>query len=257
MLCFLLPPSLSLSFSLSFAHLHFTSTDQRLTWDVDEYGVSVLQLFADQGNIADTQIWIPGYSLTLSTLLPSPLSFSLLFSSDAELYNGAESLVETPPLALLIYNDGRIYFSRPHVYKINCQFKGATYYPYSPISCEIDVGGWGQSGLFVAYDDRLGFTVSESDVDPEFKFVPSKIRSKTVQNFFPCCPDEPWPLVTFEVSLKSQSFVHTKSLVLTNMALVYLSFALFWLDLRLGVDLIALGATYVLSLVAVDFVSSG
>ena len=66
----------------------------------------MLPLFADQGNIADTQIWIP----------------------DAELYNGAESLVETPPLALLVYNNGRVYFSRPHVYKINCSFKGATFY---------------------------------------------------------------------------------------------------------------------------------
>ena len=194
----------------------------------------MLPLFADQGNIADTQIWIP----------------------DAELYNGAESLVETPALALLVYNDGRVYFSRPHVYKINCSFKGATFFPYSPIFCDIDLGGWGQSGIYVNYDDSLGFTVTDAEIDPEFKFVPSKITSTVVQNFFPCCPNEPWPLVTFKVALKSQSFIHTKSLVLTNLALVYLSFALFWLDLRHGVDLIALGATYVLSLVAVDFVSS-
>ena len=98
----------------------------------------MLPLFADQGNIADTQIWIP----------------------DAELYNGAESLVETPPLALLVYNNGRVYFSRPHVYKINCSFKGATFFPYSPIFCDIDLGGWGQSGIYVNYDDALGFTVT-------------------------------------------------------------------------------------------------
>ena len=197
--------------------------------------MAVLPLFADQGDIENTQIWIP----------------------DAELYNGAESLVETPALALLVYNDGRVYFSRPHVYKINCSFKGATYYPYSAIFCDIDIGGWGQSGLYVDYNDGLGFTTSDTEVDPEFKFVSEKTSSKTVVNYFPCCPNEPWPLVTYEVALKSQSFVHTKSLVLTNLALVYLSFALLWLDLRLGVDLIALGATYVLSLVAVDFVSSG
>lgn len=208
--------------------------DQRLTWSLQDYPVTVLPLFAHQGNIADTQIWIP----------------------DAELYNGAESLVETPALALLVYNDGRVYFSRPHVYKINCSFKGATYFPYSPIFCGIDIGGWGQSGIYVNYDDGLGFTVGEDEVDSEFKFVSKQITSEVQQNYFPCCPEEPWPLVTFKVALKSQSFIHTKSLVLTNLALVYLSFALFWLDLRLGIDLIALGATYVLSLVAVDFVSS-
>ena len=118
------------------------------------------------------------------------------------------------------------------------------------------VGGWENSGLKVMYDDGLGVDFESYEVDPQYKVSREKSTSSVINRYYPGYPNEPWPLIYFRIGLKSQDYVFTKSIILTNLAIVYLSFGLFWFDLKHKIELLGLGATYVLSLIAVDFVSS-
>ena len=43
---------------------------------------------------------------------------------------------------------------------------------------------------------------------------------------------------------------------MTNVALVYLNFATLWLDIVGRIELLGLGATYVLTMIAVDYIAS-
>ena len=129
-------------------------------------------------------------------------------------------------------------------------FEGASFYPYSVFQCKISIGGWGNSGWKVNYDDLNGVAIEAQSVDPEFTITTEKSYSEVLTNVYPCCPDEPWPIVNFYVGIKAQSLVYSRSLILTNLALVYLSFGLLWMDLKPKVDLLSLGSTYVLSMVS-------
>ena len=216
------------------AWLRMGWTDERLKWNITEYNVPVMNFDPTGGNFGASQIWIP----------------------DAELYAGAESLENAPSSPILVYPDGYAFWSRPHVYIIICTFIGAEFFPYSSFSCDLKLGGWGQSGLKVMYDDSLGVEILDLEVDPEFIINTKKTYSHVQTSFFPCCPNEPWPIVHFNIGIKSQDYMYTKSIIFTNMAFVYLSFGLFWFDLNYKLDLLSLGATYALSLVAVDFITS-
>ena len=148
------------------------------------------------------------------------------------------------------------YHSRPSTYSLLCSFKGANLFPYSIIYCDIELGGWSKSGSFVDYNGDLGINVEEYELNPEYSIVKSKSSVKVEQVYYPCCPNEPWPLVTFRIAMKTESFLYTKSLVLTNVALVYLNFATLWLDIVGRIELLGLGATYVLTMIAVDYIAS-
>ena len=208
--------------------------DERLKWNITEYNVPVLNLYASSENLESSQIWVP----------------------DAELYAGAESLENAPKSPILVYPNGYVFWSRPHVYQIICTFVGAELFPYSTFNCDFKIGGWGQSGLKVNYDDLLGVEIFNLEVNPEYIIDAKHTHSYVEVSYYSCCPNEPWPIVHFNIGMKSQDYMYTKSIIFTNMAFVYLSFGLFWFDLNFKLDLLSLGATYALSLVAVDFITS-
>ena len=217
------------------AWLRMSWMDKRLVWNESDFGnVSKTAFFGSPMDV-ESEIWVP----------------------DAEIYGAKDSLYEIPRKGVDVYSDGYCFYSRPAVYNILCTFENARLFPYDVFSCNVDIGGWGASGLKVMYNDDLGIKFETIDKQlSEYRLRFERTTSYTTIHYFSWCPDEPWPVVTFSVGLKASTFIYTKSLVVTNIALVYLNFALLWIDMDARVDLLSLGGGYVLAMVAVDFIST-
>ena len=236
--------------------------------------------------------WSADYSnltfATFSTNLESP---ARVWSPQFELYNGAESIsANSNPTREIVYGypGGSLYWSRPGILRALCAWRGLERFPYDEIECELEFGGWDRSGLQVNYTlaggepVELGGGSTATSAFSEYKIV--GWTTSTADFFYPCCPNEPWPVVKFKfkcaqhstpslviarcvfdpehqlaldldfrISRSTQYYV--RALVTPVISLTTLSFAAPFLDPK-GGERIGFGITAVLAMMAVNIITS-
>ena len=218
------------------AWLRLSWKDTRLAWEPSDYDYVNQTVFTGQPASDESEIWVP----------------------DLELMNAEESVYEVSRKNVQVWSDGTTFWSRPAIYKVICSFTDVEDFPYDTLSCVMDFSGWARSGLFVNYIPGdlvfLGSSAVNDDI-AEFNVNREGCRSFKTDYFYECCPDEPWPTISFEISAKRSSTPYTRGLVLPYVAITFMSFTTLWLDPDCG-ERIGYSATLFLSLIAVDFIAS-
>lgn len=217
------------------AWLRLSWNDPRLTWSPSSYGgVNQTTFYAEQMHPV-SEIWIP----------------------DLELYTQTASAYEAARKGISVGSDGSAFLSRPSLYKILCSFTDVQNFPYDKPCCVIDMGGWSQSGLTVNYlPGKLEFTTT-SAFNEDFVEFSANVPSSGVTSseyFFECCPNEPWPVISFNVCAVRSSSPYVRTIILPNIFITALSFLILWMDPCCG-ERLGYSATLLIALVATDFIT--
>ena len=201
--------------------LRTTWVDKRLSWDPKDYGnIEFLPSFAKSISAPEeTAIWVP----------------------DIKMYNSGDSLLSTlDPAAPMIHSDGSIFWSRPGRLDVLCKFSGLVAFPFDRLTCAVDFGGWSLSGRYQGIEllnggYELHDANDESSAGNTYQEYAINNVTVTVSNkTYPCCPDEPWPLVTYWVSLDRASFYYYNAIIVPGSVFAYLSFFAFFMSYKVG-----------------------
>lgn len=218
--------------------------DPRLTWDPQEYGniTKVWAWIADGGGGGETsEIWTP----------------------DIELWNLESGLSETlgDTYAKVNY-DGSIYWTRPGHLRPTCKFDGLNNFPFDKLSCQIEFGSWAFSGKYLRLVKggsdgdgwSLGGSATAGSTFNEFNFVEDGINcTEIVYPPFPISPEEDWPVLVYNVTVKRSWQPYTRGYILVQTMLNLIGFAAFWLPPSCG-ERMGLSITAMLAAVAADVV---
>jgi len=181
---------------------------------------------------------------------------------DLELVNQDDSLVDSfSPKQAQVYPDGTVFWSRVGSLNALCAFSGIKRHPFDENECTVDFGGWARSGLVANYslmDEPITFggTGTARTSYQEYSLVPSKVRAAVQDFYYPCCPNEPWPTVSFTFVFKRETTVlYLRTLTIPVLLLTILASAVFWFDVRCG-ERLGYGITVLLSITAVEIIAS-
>ena len=166
-------------------------TDLRLAWDPAEFG-GVTQAHmraAAITNDQDSDIWLP----------------------DVQPYNAGEAISSTlEPSIALVSSSGSVYWSRQGTLDVLCKFRGLNRFPsHMSLRCPIDFGGWLLSGTYQGLDlleDRTevydSINGSEESAGSSYaEWTVGNVSARVETRTYPCCPNEPWPVVSYRVTL--------------------------------------------------------
>lgn len=218
------------------AWLRLSWIDPRLTWNPSDYGGIEQTVFYGEPMEPDSEIWVP----------------------DLELYTQTSSVYEAARKGTRVRYDGSAFLSRPALFTILCSFTDVQLFPYDKPACTLDFGGWAQSGSIVNYiPGDLEFATTNAYVEARFEEFSARTSASEVSiasYYFDCCPNEPWPIISFKICAARSSNPYVRTIILPNILITLLSFVILWMDPSCG-ERLSYSATLLLSLVAVDFVT--
>ncbi|XP_041361554.1 acetylcholine receptor subunit alpha-like [Gigantopelta aegis] len=184
--------------------------DRKLKWTPDEYGG------VDKLYVPSDQIWLP----------------------DIVLYNNADGNYEVTLMtkATLHYN-GKVVWEPPAIYKSSCPID-VEFFPFDIQNCKLKFGTWTYDGdqvdlVHICAQGNEPNVVVESGVDLR-DFYPSVewdiLEVSAIKNTrkYPCCT-EPYPDITFEVTMRRRTLFHTVNLIIPCVAISFLTVLVFYL----------------------------
>jgi hypothetical protein len=212
-------------------------TDKRLAWNTTKYKVSQTSYYASNSN-EETVIWVP----------------------DIEMYNQEKSIYECADKAAMVYPGGSVFWSRPCIVTALCSFDELSKMPFDKTSCGMEFGGWARGGYDVNYlpaDPPLSFATEATSATTyqEYSIDEGSSTSKTFIYYYPCCPNEPWPVLQYEIGFERATNYYVLKIIVPNILFTFLSFGPFWLDVRSG-ERLSFGVTILLAMVAVDIIAA-
>ena len=212
--------------------------DERLAWKSDPR----------YANVTQTHYKASPYGTNLDSI----------WTPDIELYNFFDSPYAFNEKPAVVYPSGYIWWAPVGMYNAICSYENVEYFPFDKPICVLDFGGWTLSGLYVNY--KPGKILFQDTSAVGYEFSPFGIdydnAKVTVQNFYyNCCPDEPWPIVSFEIPLIRSARFYVISIIIPNICLTYISFAILTCHVSCG-ERVGVGATMILALSAIDFIAS-
>ncbi|KAK6179890.1 hypothetical protein SNE40_012142 [Patella caerulea] len=186
--------------------------DRRLKWNPDDYGG------VDKLHIPSDDLWRP----------------------DILLYNNADGdFVITLLTKATVYNTGRIVWEPPGIYKSYCPIAMA-YFPFDMQECFLKFGSWSYDGTEVDlqhFCDGIeqpggekiilkGIDIKDFYFNVEWDIINVTARRKV--KFYPCCP-EPYPDITFNVTIKRRTLFYTLNLIMPCISISCLTILVFYL----------------------------
>ncbi|XP_064459793.1 acetylcholine receptor subunit alpha-like 1 [Ornithodoros turicata] len=200
--------------------------DYKLRWDPEEYGgVSKVHVPAEQ-------IWLP----------------------DIVLYNNADGNYEVTIMTkAILHSDGLVIWKPPAIYKSSCEID-VQYFPFDEQTCFMKFGSWTYDGYTVdlkhihqrddSSDIKVGIDLSEFYLSVEWDIMAVPARRK--EKFYSCC-EEPYPDITFNITLRRKTLFYTVNLIIPCVAISFLSVLVFYLPSDSG-EKVSLSISIMLSL---------
>jgi hypothetical protein len=223
--------------------------DNRLRWDPADYdGIDYVFMWADPRPTSDnSEIWLP----------------------DVQPYNAYHAMADTlDPVMLRVHSDGLVFFSRPGTLEIMCKFSGLVAFPFDTLKCQIEFGGWLMSadhqgillgdGGSASPGDGYFFAEQEATSGTSYQeFTIGAVSSERVNYVYPCCPNEPWPVALYTVSLDRANNFYSVVIIMPTMIITVLSFAVFFLPPEsadaLGYGITIIVVVILMQVVMIDF----
>ena len=195
--------------------------DERLAWNPADFG-NITFFPAVSKSISDpeeTEIWVP----------------------DLKMYNSGDSIVSTfDPSNAMVYSSGFVFWSRPGTLDVLCKFSGLVAFPFDQLECAVDFGGWSLSGFYQGIELMgSGYELHDSNKEASAgntyqEYAIEHVTVSVNSTYYPCCPNEPWPLITYWVSLDRASFYYYNAIIVPGCVFTYLSFFAFFMSHEVG-----------------------
>ncbi|CAL1530115.1 unnamed protein product [Lymnaea stagnalis] len=181
---------------------------------------------------------------------------SMIWLPDILLYNFADDRLREQRDALcIVQNNGDIQWMPQAILRSSCSFD-TKYFPFDVQSCWLKFGSWTYNGfkLNVEFVREHSFDLSDYVMSNEWDII----ENRAVRNvkYYTCCP-EPFPDLTFHLTLKRKTAFYTFILILPCTLLSLLTLVIFWVPpespakLQLGMSVFV--AFFFLLLVLADF----
>jgi len=160
--------------------LRYVWTDNRLTWDEKEYGISIMR-------ISPQTVWRP----------------------DITLYNSAALNGDSKPCLdthVLVYPSGMVLWVPPCHHRSFCKMSTSDGKVKDEQTCFLKFGSWTFDGTVVdlhLYEDKTAI-----DLQDYYNVSSWEVASTAAERhvkYYPCCPDEPYMDVMFNMTLKRKS----------------------------------------------------
>jgi len=142
----------------------------------------------------------------------------------------------------MVRPDGRVFWPPPVKFRSSCKID-VTYFPFDDQICTLKFGSWTYSGLQL---DLLNNTVDLLNYVESGEW---KLRSiQVVRNvvYYPCCPDEPYPDLTFYILIRRRILYFLVNIIIPCVWLSILSLVGFLLPPDSG-EKVSLGITVLLA----------
>ncbi|XP_053720900.1 neuronal acetylcholine receptor subunit alpha-7-like [Synchiropus splendidus] len=189
-------------------------TDTLLQWDSKKYnGIDIVRM-------PSRQIWRP----------------------DILLYNsGTEGFDTTHDVHILVSENGHCYQLPPAIFKSVCKVD-VRWFPFDVQTCKLKLGSWTHSGKLIELKSGDLF-LSEYTESNEWDLV--ETSQKMTKVFYECCPNDPYPDVTYTLVLRRRSLFYGLNLIIPCVLLSTLAVVVFLLPVDSGAK-ISLGVTVLL-----------
>lgn len=179
----------------------FTWKDMLLTWNPNEHeGITKVRVPSDQ-------VWIP----------------------DLKLYNFADPrLKEQRETLVVVEYDGAVMWMPQAILRSNCPFS-TTYFPFDAQMCRLKFGSWTYDGTQLDlefFQDAQMMSLANYLSATEWDIV-DNFANKT-EFFYDCCPNQPYPDLTFYIKIKRKVAFYTFILILPCALLSLLTLVIFW-----------------------------
>ncbi|KAL1490968.1 hypothetical protein ABEB36_011635 [Hypothenemus hampei] len=187
--------------------------DYKFMWDPQDYG-GVRELY-----VPSEHIWLP----------------------DILLYNNAdgEYVITTMTKAVLRY-DGKIQWTPPAIFKSSCEID-VRYFPFDQQTCFMKFGSWtyGSQIDLQHINQKPGEAIVKFGIDlreyyPSVEWDILAVPAERHEKFYPCCPDEPYPDIFFNITLRRKTLFYTVNLIVPCVGISYLSVLVFYLPADSG-----------------------
>ena len=195
--------------------LRLTWQDQRLSWDPQQWG-GITKTFFQGKSVSfpeETEIWLPDVQ-------PLNSGFGIDHTLDASLAR--------------VTSSGEVFWSRPGVLDVLCRFSGLVAFPFDNLKCSLEFGGWAFSGgqqgielLGTGWVDAQQEATSGSSYQ-EYWIENVKVVPSTF--VYPCCPNEPWPVVRYDLQMGRSTVYYVLLVVYPNLLITLLAMAVFFMS---------------------------
>jgi len=204
--------------------------DYKLKWNPEDYGG------VDRLYVPSEEIWLP----------------------DIVLYNNADGNYEVTLMTkAMLTCTGTVFWEPPVIYKSSCQMD-TEFFPYDEQLCIMKFGSWTYDGhqVDLKHIEQEASGVGDLDVitkgiDTKGYYLSSEwdlltVPAKKNEKYYTCC-SEPYPDITFNITIRRKTLFHTVNLILPCVAISFLTVLVFYLPSDSG-EKIALCISILLSL---------
>lgn len=155
-------------------------------------------------------------NITTITLDTNPDSDNFIWTPDIFLYNTAEKpMEELYHTKANIYNDGRIFWSRPGLIKSTCTFD-MTYFPYDQQKCFLKFGSWSyDSNEIYLGNAETPIDISNYQRHDEWDLVDFNSTKNVVK--YECC-EHPYHDIKFSYTLRRRPNYYNLNVVVPTFA---------------------------------------
>ncbi|KAL3228002.1 hypothetical protein MRX96_003933 [Rhipicephalus microplus] len=167
--------------------------DDKLRWNPEDYGG------VDMIHVPAESLWLP----------------------DIVLFNNADGNYEVILMnKATVYSTGKVVWKPPALYKSTCEID-VEYFPFDEQNCLMKFGSWTYDGLEVDLQhvkQRPGVAVVETGIDMS-EFYKSvewdilRVPAKYNNEFYDCC-EEPFPDITFNITMRRKTLFYTVNLII-------------------------------------------
>ena len=137
-----------------------------------------------------------------------------------------------------VKSDGRVFWSRPGVIEMLCQFSGLVNFPFDDLGCRFELGGWmysgGHQGIALL---NGGFSLDRTEPSARQSYMEmyvDSVNASVVSYEYPCCPSEPWPYIIYDFKLARASFYYINFYIWPMMLITLFSFGAFFMSPDVG-----------------------
>ena len=155
-----------------------------------------------------------------------------------------------------VYHTGRVVWEPPAIYKSSCTID-VEFFPFDEQTCSMKFSSWTYDGNHVSLkhvtqhdseDGEVHIPVAINMADYYRSFIWDVMAVPAQRNivYYPCCP-EPYPDVTFHITLRRKTLFYTINLIIPCVAISFLTALVFFLPSDSG-EKISLCISILLSL---------
>lgn len=135
-----------------------------------------------------------------------------------------------------LFHDGRVVWEPPAIYKSSCIID-VEFFPFDIQNCKMKFGSWTYGGdqidlVHICSNGPEVGTIPNGidlrDFYPSVEWDILEVSAHKKNKHYPCCP-EPYPDITFNITMKRKTLFHTVNLILPCVAISLLTVLVFYL----------------------------